>query len=329
MPAPTAIPETKDDATGAELPAVVARPAGRVDEYLSAYLDELKGLGRIGPLPANLLDAVRYSLLGPGKRARPLLVWHSHAAVLGARGGEVMMKPSRPAMEAEDCLWAAGAIELVHAFSLVHDDLPGLDNDDLRRGRPTLHKYTSESMAILAGDVMMGLAFQLLADKAPSASLGYSVTLELVQATNAMIGGQVYDTLGGFPGGLSDEQRLAMVHRNKTGALIRAACRMGGLCAGPWKDSLERLTRYGDAIGLMFQIVDDLLDVTQTTEHLGKKAGKDQNAGKLTYPGVLGIERSRAEVRRLHGEAVDALDLFGEHGAPLRLLAGYLANRTR
>lgn len=295
-----------------EPPAAITAPVQRIDQWLAAFVAR-------APLPTNLADAIRYSLLGPGKRMRPLLVWHACAA----GGGD----PER-------ALPAAAAIELIHAFSLVHDDLPGLDNDDLRRGRPTLHKHTSEAMAILAGDAMLTLAFKVVVDEIADPTLAAAIIRELGDSTTAMIAGQVYDTLGGFPEAapgvpLDDASRLEVIHHNKTGALIRASCRMGALCAGAPAATLDALTVYGEAIGLMFQIVDDLLDVTQTTEHLGKKAGKDQDAGKLTYPGVFGIERSRAEVRRLHDRAMEALRPLGPAAAPLRDLCAYMAVRSR
>lgn len=308
-------------------PAVITEPVGRIDAYLRSFVQSAL-------LPENLSSAVLYSLLGPGKRLRPLLVWHS-AAAAGGPG--------------EGALPAAAAMELVHAFSLVHDDLPGIDNDDLRRGRSTLHRHTSEAMAILAGDAMLTQAFQILVEQVRSAPLAVALVRELTSATSAMIAGQVYDTLGGFPNAVEgrkpdDAAKLELVHHNKTGALIRASCRMGAMCAiagssgggggvgGALTDDhpiLRALTGYGEAIGLMFQIVDDLLDVTQTTDHLGKKSGKDQDAGKLTYPGVFGIERSRAEVARLKDAALAALADQGAGAEPLRQLCTYMAVRSR
>lgn len=295
------------------LPESVTAPTNEIEAYLARVTRE-------AGLPTNLTDAMLYSLLGPGKRARPLLVWHSCAAA----GGD-------PASS----LPAAAALELVHCFSLVHDDLPALDNDDLRRGRPTLHKHAGEAMAVLAGDALLTLAFQVLAERCPPLAAGAMVK-ELAVSTNAMIAGQVFDTLGGFPAGLTDSGRLELVHRNKTGMLIRAACRLGAMSAphgaGRAEGGLDRLaaiTAYAEAIGLMFQVVDDLLDVTQTTSHLGKKAGKDADAGKLTYPGVFGIEHSRAEVARLHGVSLAALEPLGPAADPLRQLASYMAVRTR
>lgn len=299
-----------------DLPRGVTAPVETVDAYMDGLLGEMT-------LPAKLIDAMKYSALGPGKRARPLLCWHSYAAV------------APEVADARVSLPAAAAVEMIHAFSLVHDDLPGLDNDDLRRGRPTLHKHTSEAMAILAGDCLLTSAFQVLAERVPSLTLQARLVHELALGTNGMIAGQVYDTLAGFPAGLSDLQKLEMVHRNKTGMLIRAACRMGALCAleahpGSGRfDALGAITQYAEAIGLMFQIVDDLLDVTQSTEHLGKKAGKDAEAGKLTYPGVLGIEQSREEVRRLYELSLSVLEEFGERAEPLRQLSTYMAVRTK
>jgi geranylgeranyl pyrophosphate synthase len=313
---PDAPPATIHAATEVrELSEQVTGPTGRVDAYIDGSLASLG-------MPENLVAAMKYSALGPGKRARPLLCWHSFAAVA-------------PEADPAACLPAAAAIELVHAFSLVHDDLPGLDNDDLRRGRPTLHRHTSEPMAILAGDCLLTSAFQLLAERVPSLTLQARLVHELAVGTNGMIAGQVYDTLGGFGPKLDGRQKLELIHKNKTGMLIRAACRMGVLAALEGRpgagrfDALGAITQYAESIGLMFQIVDDLLDVTQSTEHLGKKAGKDQDAGKLTYPGVIGIEPSRAEVRRLHEQSLTALEPLGEPAEPLRQLSTYMAVRTK
>ena len=301
------------------LPESVTAPIPAIDAYLAECLAS-------AGLPENLTDAMGYSLLAPGKRVRPLLAWHSCAAV----GADP--KASLP---------ACSAVELVHAFSLVHDDLPGLDNDDLRRGRPTLHKHTSEAMAILAGDAMLTLAFGVLVERAPDAARTMLVK-EIAAATSAMIAGQVYDTLGGMPDSLDRLGRLRTVHENKTGALIRASCRMGALSglislgvapAALERDArLEAITRFGAAVGLAFQIVDDVLDVTQSTAHLGKRSGKDLDAGKLTYPGVLGVEESRRVVRELETVALGALEGVGprrEAAEPLRDLCTYMAVRSK
>lgn len=224
---------------------------------------------------------------------------------------------------------------MIHAFSLIHDDLPALDDDDLRRGRPTLHVAFGEALAILAGDALMSIAFQSIADDRHDVSTAGMLLRELAAGATDMIAGQVYDTLAGFPEDLTDEQRLRLVHSNKTGALIRASCRMGAISGmlGARRridqHTLNLVTQYAEAIGLMFQIVDDLLDVEQTTEHLGKRASKDEDAGKLTYPGVLGVEGSRAVVHELESKAIDALNSLGEPANPLREICRYLATRTR
>ncbi len=267
--------------------------------------------------PEALADAVRYSLIGGGKRLRPLLAWHCAEAV-GGRG--------------RDAAPALVAVEYVHAFSLVHDDLPAIDNDDLRRGRPTLHIHAGEAMAILAGDAMLNNAFATLARAKFPAALVRLLMEELSGATSAMIAGQVYDTLGGLPESLPAIRRLQLVHRNKTGALLRAACRMGALCAigpRPRDKRLAVITRYADAIGLMFQIVDDLIDVQQSSEHTGKRTQKDADKGKLTYPGVLGVDASRTEIQRLHAKARRAVRELGRPAEPLRVLADLMATRTR
>jgi geranylgeranyl diphosphate synthase, type II len=190
--------------------------------------------------------------------------------------------------------------------------------------------HAGEAMAILAGDAMMALAFEHLSRCCP-ARLSAVLVQELAAATTSMIGGQVYDTLGGFEEGVDPEARLKRIHVNKTGALIRAACRMGALCAGDDATSpaLEPLTRYGEAIGLMFQIVDDLLDVEATMQQTGKKTGKDALAGKTTYPGVIGIQRARDEVRRLEAEALASVAALGPDAAPLRDLCQYMGRRDR
>ena len=298
---------TRSAATSVEEPPFVAGLVAEIEADLARRIESVPG-------PAALREALAYSILGGGKRLRPVLTLMSCEAAGGDRDrGRA----------------AAGAIELVHAFSLVHDDLPAMDDDVLRRGRPTLHVHAGEAMAILTGDVMMSLAFEWIAD----AHLGDAATSGLVrtlaEATSCMIAGQVYDTLGGFPAGLTQPRQLDMVHRNKTAALIRAACRLGACCGGASAETVDALTRYGEAVGMMFQIVDDLLDVTETAEHIGKATGKDIRAGKLTYPGVCGTDQSRGEVRRLRSEAHDALGPLGQGAEDLIELCDYMAVRTR
>lgn len=265
--------------------------------------------------PHTLHKAMRYSLFAGGKRVRPILA----LAAAEACGGD------GPGLEDAAC-----ALELIHTYSLIHDDLPALDNDDLRRGRPTNHKVFGEAMAILAGDNLLALATAAAA-AAPHNAL--EIQRSLADATLRMINGQVYDTLRGFPDDASPEAQLELVHRNKTGALIEVSCRMGALSAcerGPRLDTLvDALAGFGATLGLMFQIVDDLIDATQSSEHAGKATGKDAAAGKLTYPAVHGVARSRAEVERLRADAHAALSKAGVTSGALTALVEFLASRTR
>ena len=262
-------------------------------------------------LAPALDEATRYALLGGGKRLRPTLTLQSCVAAGGS-----------PA----DALPAAVSLECVHAFSLVHDDLPALDNDDLRRGRATVHRAFSESNAILAGDSLLCIAAEVVLESPRNTTL---IAKEVLEATRLMIDGQSYDTDGTFRADLTDEEaRLRLIHRLKTGALIRAACRCGALAADADPVVLDRLDRFGAALGLMFQIVDDVLDETQTTAHLGKAGGKDRAAGKQTFPAILGLDASRAEIARLARVARDELSSMGPSADPLRELVDFLAFRT-
>lgn len=286
----------------------------RIDAYLRAWVGSRR-------LPLNIRRAVEYSLLAGGKRLRPVLAWHCARAV-GGRGAE--------------SLPAGSAVELVHAFSLCHDDLPAMDDDDLRRGRPTLHRHAGEAMAILAGDLMLALAFDVLTARVRDGAMASRLGEELARASRAMIVGQVYDTIGGLGARVPALDRLRRIHTNKTGALIEASCIMGarlGLPRGiPGEEGRRRLRAvraYARDIGLMFQVVDDLIDVEQAAPHAGKRTGKDAGAGKLTYPGVVGIAASRAAVERLRRSAVRKAGTFGGRGAALAELAERLAVRSR
>ncbi|MEE2907323.1 MAG: polyprenyl synthetase family protein [Planctomycetota bacterium] len=286
---------------------VITRPSEMIQAYLEAAIDW-------SFLPDNLAEAAQYGTLGSGKRIRPVLVILSCEAAGG---------------RAEDALPAAAALELVHCFSLIHDDLPALDDDSLRRGRATLHVHAGEPMAILAGDLLLAMAFGELARMPLSPNQVTALVDELATGTRDMVVGQVYDTLGGLPDDCPPLEQLQLVHRNKTGALLRAACRMGAICAGT-NDATHRIfTGYGEAVGLMFQVVDDLLDVTQSTEHVGKATGKDSALGKRTYPGLLGIEGSQKVVSQLRDQACSALEPLGPKGTALRDLCCYMAVRTR
>ena len=288
-------------------PPVLAGIVAEIEADLKVRIGAVTG-------PTALRQALAYSVLGGGKRLRPVLTLLSCEAVGGSR---------------DQGRGAAAAIELIHAFSLVHDDLPSMDDDALRRGQPTLHMHAGEAMAILTGDVMMSLAFEWIADADLAADTITQLVRTLADATSCMIAGQVYDTLGGFPEGLSLSRQLELVHRNKTAALIRAACRLGALCCDAPLRAVQAMTGYGEAVGLMFQVIDDLLDVTGTAEHIGKATGKDIEAGKLTYPGVHGTEASRKEVIRLRDEALASLGPLGEAADHLRELCEYMAVRTK
>lgn len=267
--------------------------------------------------PPPLRDAMRYAVLSGGKRLRPILSWHACVAC----GGRIAQPDDA---DREDLLRAAAALEMVHAFSLVHDDLPALDNDDLRRGRPTLHRHAGEGMAILAGDALLSHAFCVLAGLT-TARRGEACAL-LADAAWRMVRGQVLDTCGGD--GTPEADLVHAIHAQKTGALLVAACRLGALCAGADAASTDAVTRYAERAGLMFQIVDDLLDVEQSAEQAGKRTGKDAHAGKVTYPGVFGVESSRARVEALRTEAIAALAPLGARAENLRTLADLLASRT-
>ena len=267
--------------------------------------------------PENLHNAINYAVLGGGKRLRPALAWFSSLACAGTGA---------------DSICAGIAVELIHAFSLVHDDLPALDDDELRRGRPTLHIHANEPMAILAGDAMLSLAYEAVQGCA-DISIAQRLAAELAKGTRAMIIGQVYDTLGGLPADSSPEDQLKLIHRNKTGALLTASCRMGAICSHATDQQLDLITQYAQAIGLQFQVVDDLLDIDGCSVTVGKALGKDAAAGKLTYPGILGVEHSRQIVEELGQQASNALEeLEGcSKGSisPLRALGEMLTSRRQ
>ncbi|MSR28117.1 MAG: polyprenyl synthetase family protein [Phycisphaerales bacterium] len=259
----------------------------------------------------NLREAVGYSLLGGGKRLRPLLT---------IRCCEAVGASTQAALE------AACAVEMVHAFSLVHDDLPALDNDSMRRGKPTAHVVFGEAMAILAGDALLALALHAACSSLQEPG---RIAHEITNATSAMITGQVLDTLGGFAPGLGPRERLHAIHTHKTGALIRCSCRIGAICGGARPGAFAAIDHWGDSIGLMFQAVDDLLDVTQSADHVGKAVAKDAGAGKLTYPEVYGLEETRHEIARLRAQSLTSLESLGSNAEHLLTLTEFLAGRTR
>jgi geranylgeranyl diphosphate synthase type II len=290
-----------------------------LDEYLceqgrlvEAALD--RWLPRDTEPPETIHRAMRYSVFAGGKRIRPILCIAAGHAISDSPAG------------VED---AACALELIHTYSLIHDDLPALDNDDLRRGRATCHKVFGEAIAILAGDGLLTLAFLVLAE-APGMSPSVKVRLaeELARAAGTvrgMIAGQVHDLEG--EGQRPTSQLLASIHRAKTGALLCASVRMGGICGGADEEQMAALSSYGDHAGLAFQIVDDLLDVEQTSEQLGKTAGKDVRQQKITFPSVYGIERSHEMAEHERIEAALALKPLDERAERLRDIADLIVRR--
>jgi geranylgeranyl diphosphate synthase type II len=298
-----------------------------IDERLAALLD------RETAAPAALLEAMRYSLLAPGKRLRPVLVL---MAAQAAGGDDQRAFP------------AACAVEMIHTYSLIHDDLPAMDDDDLRRGLPTCHKKFGEALAILAGDALLTLAFQVLAEHYPAAIAG-PACLELARASGmaGMVGGQVED-LAWERAGIHDRdapfpraetphslEALEHIHVHKTGALFRACLKLGVWVVqgerggGPDAGLLSRLDDFARCFGLVFQITDDLLDVEQTAAQTGKRTGKDAARGKLTYPSFLGIGASRQRAEELCDEALAALASLGTSAEPLAALMTFVQARDR
>ncbi len=265
--------------------------------------------------PPTIHRAMRYSVLAPGKRLRPILVLAGAEAVGG---------------RAEAVLDTACAFELIHAYSLIHDDLPAMDDDDYRRGRLTNHKVFGEAVAILAGDALLTLAFRLVADNAARLGDGDVVARAVVEVaeaagTQGMVGGQVVDIES--EGKTISPDQLDYIHLHKTAALIRAALRAGALLGGGSPAQVEAIGRAGRALGLAFQIVDDILDVEGSLEELGKTAGSDVRKGKVTYPSLHGLAASRARARGLVDDAKRALDPLGAAAEPIRALADFVLER--
>ncbi len=302
----------------------------RVDEFLARLLN------REVQSPPPLLEAMRYALLAPGKRLRPMLVF---MAAQAAGGND------------EQALPAACAVELIHTYSLIHDDLPAMDDDDMRRGMLTCHKKFGEALAILTGDALLTLAFQVLAEHYPArAAAGCCLALAKGAGAAGMVGGQVEDLAwergsesvslddkGYFPRSETPHslEALERIHLHKTGALFCTCLTLGVWAAqgeggnGPDSDLLNRLEEYGRCFGLAFQITDDLLDVERTAAETGKRTNKDAARGKLTYPSFLGAEESRRRAEELRGRALDQLISLGDHGEPLAALMDYILTRNR
>ena len=264
--------------------------------------------------PASIHKSMRYSVFAGGKRIRPLLCLAS-ARIFSA-------KPGAPAVH------VGCAMELIHTYSLIHDDLPALDNDDLRRGKPTNHKVFGEAIAILAGDALLTLAFQTLAMSAVEPQRRITLLAMIAEAAGTnrgMIGGQVADIEA--EGQPCDHGTLEYIHRSKTAALIRASIVAGGIVGGAGRDDVSRLLSFGENIGWAFQVVDDILDVEESSATLGKTAGKDQAQKKATYPAIHGMDVSKNIANELEAKALTELAPFGERAEPLRTLAQFLVAR--
>lgn len=314
-------------------------------QAVEAHLDLL--LPAADAYPAVIHEAMRYGALGGGKRLRGILV--REAARLGGAPTPPpkATAPARPLVLTPEAMRAAGpvgavsaAVEMIHAYSLIHDDLPSMDDDDLRRGKPTTHIVFGEGMAVLAGDALLTRAFEVLArlewaGATQEAALAVMGELAVAAGTAGLIGGQVVDleaegSLTNREAAQADpRETLAYIHTHKTGALFRASLRAGALLAGVDDEALESVTRYAHAFGVAFQIVDDLLDVEGDESKLGKKTGSDQRKGKLTYPALYGVETSRRLAREYVEQAKEALRSFGRDAWFLTELAEYVYSRQR
>jgi geranylgeranyl diphosphate synthase type II len=279
-----------------------------IDQALDHYLP------KANTKPATLHKAMRYSLFAGGKRLRPILCLAASEACVG---------------EMKDALPFACALECIHTYSLVHDDLPSMDDDDFRRGRPTCHKVFGDGIAVLAGDALLTIAFEIVSAAKSTPRYDMSILLReiaVAAGSQKLIAGQVADLEA--EGRPVKRGQLRYIHENKTAAILSTSVRLGAMSANADARKLRAITQFGHGLGLAFQVIDDILDVTQTSEILGKSAGKDITAKKATYPSVIGLEKSRAEARRLTRKAHDALSVFRSAEAePLHCLANYLLER--
>ena len=263
--------------------------------------------------PKTIHQAMRYSIFAGGKRLRPVICLASAEVINGKN---------------DDAIPLACAVECIHTYSLIHDDLPSMDNDDFRRGKPTSHKVYGEGIAVLAGDALLTIAFEMAAScRAWPRYKHAEVIHELAVAAGSqrLIAGQVADLEG--EGKKISPAELRYIHENKTAALIASSIRLGAMSANATPKQLAGLTDFGQSLGLAFQVIDDILDVTQTTEKLGKSAGKDVAAQKATYPALLGLDKAKKEADRLTARALAALKPFGKAAAPLEAIADYLLKR--
>ena len=280
-------------------------------QYIDAVLDRL--IPSVETPPATLHKAMRHSVFAGGKRLRPILTLAAAETVGGSK---------------ESATFAGCAVECLHTYSLIHDDLPSMDDDDFRRGVPTCHKVYGEGIAILAGDALQALAFEILVKTPVTVRYGAGhLVAELARTAGSLhlVGGQVADLEG--EGKKLALDQLRFIHESKTAALLTSSLKLGGMSADCDAEELQALTDFGLATGLAFQIIDDILDVTQTSEKLGKSAGKDLASDKATYPALIGLDASRHEAQRLTRSAHEALKVFGTRGNWLRALADYLLER--
>ena len=279
----------------------------KIDRALERYLPKEK------TRPPTIHKAMRYSLFAGGKRLRPILC----LAAAETCGGKI-----------DNALPLACALECIHTYSLVHDDLPSMDNDDFRRGRPTCHKVFGDGIAVLAGDALLTIAFEIVSRVKFSPRYNLSILLReiaVAAGSRKLIAGQVADLEA--EGRKIDVVGLRYIHENKTAAILTTSVRLGAMSAGASPKRLDAITKFGRALGLAFQIIDDILDVTQTSEKLGKSAGKDAAAKKATYPAVIGLKKSRLEAKRLTRRAHNALSIFDGKAEALHALANYLLER--
>jgi geranylgeranyl diphosphate synthase type II len=262
--------------------------------------------------PPYLAEAIRHSLLAPGKRLRPMLV---------------LMACQACGYDSSRALAAACSVEMIHTYSLIHDDLPAMDDDDMRRGLPSCHAKFGEATAILAGDALLAQAFEVLATGTRPPDVAAHCVAELAKAAGAchLVGGQEDDLKAEFS--VLGIEQLEAIHRRKTGAMIRVSLRLGGIVGQANDGQLAALDQYGERLGLAFQIVDDLLDLQGTAAALGKRTKKDSEHGKLTFPGLLGVEESRRRAGELVAGAIDAVGIFGPKSEPLAALAKYVLER--
>lgn len=285
----------------------------RIDSALDRFLPKET------ELPHSVHKAMRYSIFAGGKRVRPILMLAACQAV----GGET-----------EHAVPAACAMEMIHTYSLIHDDLPAMDDDDFRRGNPTNHKVFGEAIAILAGDALLTEAFKLVSDLhlvtgcEPAGLLAVIHEIATCAGSYGMVGGQVIDMESEGTQDI-DLAIVQYIHTHKTGALIKASVVSGALLGGADEMQLAAITRYGKAAGLAFQIADDVLDIEGTTEDIGKDAGSDEARGKATYPAVIGLSAAKQEAVSMMNEALDALEIFGEEADPLREIARYIVQRKK